>query len=63
MSEFLSVRHRGERLAHEETMEFIGSGGEPGASWRGWVGVDRHRVVVFCVLGEELIVVGCKGKG
>jgi hypothetical protein len=32
MSEFLSVRHRGERLAHDETVEFIGSGGEPGAS-------------------------------
>ena len=37
MSEFLSVGHRGERFAHDETMEFIGSGGEPGAFVRGWV--------------------------
>ena len=49
MSEFLSVRHRGERLADDETVEFVCSGGEPGALGRGER--DRHRVVVFCVVG------------
>ena len=61
MSEFLSVCHRGERLAYDETVEFVCSGGEPGALGRGER--DRHRVVVFGVVGEEMIVVGCKEKG
>ncbi len=34
MRESLSVRHCGERLAYDETSEFIGSGGKPGASVR-----------------------------
>ena len=51
--EFLSVRHRGERLAYYETVEFVCSGGEPGALGRGER--DRHRVVVFGVVGEEMI--------
>ncbi len=34
MSEFLSVHHRGERLAYDEASEFFGSGRKPGASGR-----------------------------
>jgi hypothetical protein len=54
----LSVCHRGERLAYDETVEFVCSGGEPGAFGRGER--DRHRVVVFGVVGKEMIVVGCE---
>ena len=45
VSEFLSIRHGGERLGDDKASEFIGSSRKPGASVRKWGGETRPRGV------------------
>ena len=63
MCESLGVRHWSDHLSLNETVEFISSGGEPGAPGSGGDKGGRHRGIDEGVIGEGLVVVRCQDKG